>query len=446
MPDKRIDSAVHIETLKDYDPRVISEKAASMFTADGIEVKGRSVFVLYCADWAWDRVSVGTNPLFVIGVVEALAKLGAKEINVADQDSPGTRTSHSEFTKAYRERLEKTARFVNMADTRRVTMKIPAPLVHQEFKVPALCLGSDLFIVIPKGKTNLFTEVATSSVTMLQLLDDEERNQFHDYRINMKLADVYNIRRPDYTIYDAVMCGEGQGPLYPSPVSLGIMAGGANAVNVDAVMCRMMGFKPQDVGHLKLLAERHAGTVNLKLIPVSNAVSDEKPGVLKKADWNIEGINEKIKVTGGNEYYCASGCVGYVRQALEPWLADGGEKIDKPLYFVIGKPIDRFSESVDRKRTLVIGDCAECHRGLGKYVRGCPPNANDVELALLKVLGAVGSNSIKLRIARRLGVPPRSLLEHARSRAFHDAEPYSVSLIAVAALAIRRAFKNRRTF
>ncbi|MFA6451386.1 MAG: DUF362 domain-containing protein [bacterium] len=440
MNESGINSPVRVEEQKDYDPRAIAEKAAAMFTADGIDPKGRSVFILYCADWSWDRASVGVNPLFVIGVVEGLASLGAGEIAVADPAPPRMKTSHSEFTGLYRKRLGSNAHFISLTDARRVRMKISAPLVHEEFKVPSVCLKSDIFIVITKAKTSILTEVSTTATTMLQLLVEKERYQNHDYRMQMKLADVYGIRRPDYAMYDAIMCGEGQGPLYSEPKELGLIVGGANAVNADAVMCRLMGFVPQDIDHLRLLADMRAGMVNMKSITVLPAGAAGKMEKFRKANWNIEGANENARVVGGGEYYCASGCAGLARQALEPWL--GGDKLQKPAHFIIGKPIGRFIELVDRKRTLVIGDCAECHSGLGKFVPGCPPNPNDIELALLEVLKTPGARSVKLRIARRLGAPGRWLLEHARSRAFHYPEPFSVSIAATALFSAQKSAKR----
>jgi hypothetical protein len=178
------------------------------------------------------------------------------------------------------------------------------------------------------------------------------------------------------------------------------------------------------------------------MIPVLPAGAAGKIEKFRKAEWNIENVNEKVKVTGGKEYYCAAGCVGFARQALEPWLAGGGERLDKPVYIVVGKPIERFEGSVDRKRTLVIGDCAECHKGLGKFVPGCPPHPYDIELALLEMLGTPGSRGKKLALAKRLGVPRRWLLEHVRSRAFPDAEPFTISLWAAAGLLAGRFAEN----
>ncbi len=57
---------------------------------------------------------------------------------------------------------------------------------------------------------------------------------------NGKMSDVKQRRR--FTIVDAIIAGDGEGPMEPAPRSCGIIAGGMNPVAVDTVLATLIGF------------------------------------------------------------------------------------------------------------------------------------------------------------------------------------------------------------
>ncbi|MFQ5669632.1 MAG: DUF362 domain-containing protein [Acidobacteriota bacterium] len=64
--------------------------------------------------------------------------------------------------------------------------------------------------------------------------------------------------RRQLVIADAVIAGEGEGPLEPSPRSLGALIGGGNPVAVDWVAAAMMGLDPRRIPVLTRCVERDA--------------------------------------------------------------------------------------------------------------------------------------------------------------------------------------------
>jgi hypothetical protein len=54
-------------------------------------------------------------------------------------------------------------------------------------------------------------------------------------------------QRTVLTVTDAIMAGEGEGPLAPTPVSLGVMTMGFNTAAVEWVHALLMGLPPQRV-------------------------------------------------------------------------------------------------------------------------------------------------------------------------------------------------------
>ncbi len=62
------------------------------------------------------------------------------------------------------------------------------------------------------------------------------------------------IQRKMFVLVDAVIAGEKEGPLEPSPKNAGVLAAGFNPVAVDQVCSRIMGFDPSKVPTLKYAA------------------------------------------------------------------------------------------------------------------------------------------------------------------------------------------------
>ena len=61
------------------------------------------------------------------------------------------------------------------------------------------------------------------------------------------LLDLMRLVRPQLTVVDAVVGMEGDGPTWGKPRFVGYIIAGANPLAVDLVMCRMMGFSPEQI-------------------------------------------------------------------------------------------------------------------------------------------------------------------------------------------------------
>ncbi len=423
----------------DYDAGAVSERAKSILAADGVSLSGKKVFVLFNADRSFDRDDVGTHPEFVIGVVEAIASMKPASIHVADPTSFGSELSGTEFSRAQASRLGKSASIVPVERAKRAKITALPCLVQEEFGVPVEFKNCDFFIALPKLKTNLFTEMSTSVATMLYLLPSKGRLRFHDYRLNGKLADLYKAKRPDYVIYDAVVCGEGQGPLYTTPRTLGLMIGGSETLHVDAAAAHIAGIQPWRVDHLKLISDRESVPIGVKSIPVEPADALENKRPFRRAEWNIENLNESMRVIGGSKNYCSAGCVGLLRQSLEPWL----ENKDFPksgLTIIVGAPIE--PEKIKHgENTLVAGLCAEDFKNCGVFIHGCPPDPAEIEERLLKLLGT--NEKMITRLARIAGAPKDIVADSVRANSF-GVEQEGISLSTIARIAASKASKSAR--
>jgi hypothetical protein len=76
------------------------------------------------------------------------------------------------------------------------------------------------------------------------------------------------IQRKMFILVDAIIAGEGEGPLKPSPKKCGLIVGGFNPVAVDLVCCRIMGFD-----HMKIPVFKYA--LNAKKYRLFNGKPEE---------------------------------------------------------------------------------------------------------------------------------------------------------------------------
>ena len=54
-------------------------------------------------------------------------------------------------------------------------------------------------------------------------------------------------QRKCFSIVDAVVAGEGEGPLLPSPIQCGMVIGGVDPLRVDNIAAFVMGFDPNKI-------------------------------------------------------------------------------------------------------------------------------------------------------------------------------------------------------
>ena len=72
--------------------------------------------------------------------------------------------------------------------------------------------GEMLYVSVPKMKTNLYTEVTLGFKNAMGTLPTNMRYRNHTWQINSKLTDLLFLFKPDLTIIDGIIAGEGLTP------------------------------------------------------------------------------------------------------------------------------------------------------------------------------------------------------------------------------------------
>jgi len=384
---------VILKDQKDYNADEIAEKTRDIIQSLGLDVKGKTVLVkpsFVYPSKSETVIPVITNLRLLAGALTALRDMGAKKLLVGESSVAGpSRVSfHSVGVLPL---LKGLAKPVFLDEQEEVEVEVPNPFVQKKFKVPKIWLDADLYVSVPKIKTNMFAEATLTIKNNMGMLRQQERLMHHDYRLHKKLADLYKIRPPDLVVADCVVAGEGQGPMMAEPVELGLLVAGNNAIAVDRVACHLTGFEPKEIEHLKLLIAAGYGPGTLDEIEIEGKELLSRARKFRRPDVSLQGLSPKLRVFQGREYSCPGGCAGLVRGAVDAYLDRFGPENIRPMNVIVGKPIASVPDDLDPKITLVIGDCAKPYKDRGAFVGGCCPVPLFVGLVMRQIMGPLNA-------------------------------------------------------
>ncbi len=96
---------------------------------------------------------------------------------------------------------------------------------------------------------------------MFGVLPDKFKGKFHRRGMHRVIADINATVRPALTVIDGFVAMEGRGPVHGRPVLMETIIAGVDVVATDATACRVMGFDPRRVDHIRMAYERGLGEI-----------------------------------------------------------------------------------------------------------------------------------------------------------------------------------------
>lgn len=141
-----------------------------------------------------------------------------------------------------------------------------------KFHVSKTLLESDYLISVAKPKTHdtVIATLSIKNVVVGSLVSLAEKEKIHQgiKAINENIARLGTHCMPDLALIDGYIGMEGAGPVDGDPVELGISSASLYPVSLDAVMVKIMGFNPLDIGYLHYLNHWGIGVADLDRIKV----------------------------------------------------------------------------------------------------------------------------------------------------------------------------------
>jgi uncharacterized protein (DUF362 family)/ferredoxin len=317
-----------------------AEAVARAFTTFPLEIKGKNVIIKVNALRACnpDREAIVTHPALVKAVIDRLETLEPKRIIVGD--SVGTESyGNSQHIFDVTGLAEAAGPYY-----RNLSLNLQMVDIEKPFKrrVAVLkdVLDSDVYISLPKMKTHGLTMLSGAVKNNFGLLVGAQKSWYHYYSEKPEvfaeiLIEMYRLRPPDLVIMDGILAMEGYGPCSPETRRVNKVLVAADAVALDTVLARMVGFRADEVPYLRIARDLGIGQTDPDKIEVEG---DSFP---------IEGFNRPV-VTPESTYCYLAGV--------------GGGKTSRPFY-------------ADRVSYRPVFSAEKCPPGCTACVRACPVEA-----------------------------------------------------------------------
>jgi len=260
------------------------------FEAHGPPVAGRSVLLKpNILGAAPPERHVNTHPSLVRAAIRALRRRGTARIMVGDNSGMMAYGSNEDAARTAGILAVAGDYYVNLgADPVRVPVRSllrpdpygsllrPDPYgsaFAAELAFSRQVLEADVLVSLPKMKTHVATGITGAVKNSFGHLVGAEKTRLHreargPENFAQAVVDVFQVRRPDLVILDAVVAMEGQGPSGGRPRQVGRVLASSSAVALDTVMATMMGLEPRRVPMLRIAEGRGLGPADLAAIAV----------------------------------------------------------------------------------------------------------------------------------------------------------------------------------
>lgn len=198
-------------------------------------------------------------------------------------------------------------------------VKIPNGLRIQEAPLPAPLLDADVVIDVPKAKNHHIEPISGALKNWMGVLNQEWRQHHHGHSQDIgQFMDIMSARRPDLTVVDALIAGEGDGPIANLPRWCGCVLASTDPVAIDVTIAKLL---KRDWTQLKYCIEAEKRGLGVREPidyvgePLEKVAFEAWPG---HKGFDYLPIN--LLVGGG---VSLDGTIGHVKSVLDSMLRRG---------------------------------------------------------------------------------------------------------------------------
>lgn len=322
-----------------------------------------------------------TDPRVCKSLADVVFELGGHPV-IAESSSIGVDTEDAFSACGYTRLRSEGYEVVDLKKAKLITVPVPHGRVLKELKIPDMVANASAIISVPKMKTHDQVPATLALKNMKGVLPDTLKKQFHTtFGVFRAVAELNTVVRPSVSIVDAIVAQEGLGPVFGTPVNMGVLIGGRDPVAVDSVAAVVMGIDPSALEISRHAVELGLGVMDMESIDI---VGETVDSVSRRFKLASEALEETLDLPDGfelifNETAC-TGCRTGVMSSLWDLEEQKNLQILRDTRIVAGL-LDAPPEAT-RKRTIFVGVCAGKFREQGEYVQGCPPNNVDIRACI----------------------------------------------------------------
>jgi len=318
-----------------------------------------------------------TDPRICRSLVDQVVELGGRAF-IAESSAIGVDTEECFRVCGYDILRSQGYEVVDLKKCNLVTVPVPAGQVLKEVKLPDVVAKADAIISVAKMKTHDQAIATLALKNMKGLIPDTLKKQFHTtFGVFKAVAELNTVVKPAFSLVDGIIAQEGLGPVFGSPVHMGLLIGGRDPVAVDTIAGLAMGIDPSALEVSKYATELGLGVMDPNLIEIVGIPVDS---VVRRFKPASEALEDTLDLPPGfelifNEMAC-TGCRNGVLSSLWDLAEEGRLNLLADTRIVTGLMDAPPPES--SKRTIYVGACASKFSSGFEYVKGCPPNNVDI--------------------------------------------------------------------
>ena len=211
-------------------------------------------------------------------VVELVRSVGGTPV-IADSDMIWTRFEPVARAQGWFEWAERVGvDLINLVETEIVRFDFGVDSKIGRVPVSRELVDADVIISIPTMKTHLLTNITIAMKNMYGTFPEEDKSKYHRFGIESVIYEVNKAFTPNLVITDGFIGGEGSGPLSSSPVNSKTIIATNDVVAADAIACRIIGYDPMEVAHVKLGHDKGLGKADVNFTIGDLSISHPKDG------------------------------------------------------------------------------------------------------------------------------------------------------------------------
>lgn len=211
-----------------------------------------------------DPIISGENTSTVVmdALISVLEEAGCKEIVIGHGALLGSQDHQTSFAESLRSsgfgKYEKNngIKIVNLDHEPRTLVQIEGMMFH----LPLEYLKSfDGYINLAKIKTHMEATVSFSLKNQMGLPSPDDRMMMHRTDLERTIAKLALFCRPDLSILEGFPAMENNGPHHGTPRDLNLLIAGRDMVELDSFTSRLLGYKPEEINHIRYAHELGVG-------------------------------------------------------------------------------------------------------------------------------------------------------------------------------------------
>ncbi len=224
--------------------------------------------------------AITTHPMVVRAVTEQVQNLGAVPIL---GDSPGG------VDRGIRRVWENTKLSEVAGQTGAKLVAFETSGVHPKttpagktYFIAKPVVDADVIISLPKLKTHTLTLMTCAVKNMFGSIPGFRKAEYHKQAPKPKdfaqvVVDIFSLTRPHLTLVDAVVCMDGDGPSSGDPKYAGLLFSSTNAVALDMVAAKIMGFKDNEIDTTRIAQKKGLGPKSFEQIQIHGERLEDIP-------------------------------------------------------------------------------------------------------------------------------------------------------------------------